>query len=515
MKKPVSVVVTDLDDTLWDWVSIWYHPFKAMLDKVEEISRIPREELLRDFKQVHTRHGTAEYAFALEELPSLIRKHPNENITSIYSEAIDAYRSARRQVLKLYPDVHETLESIKDHGTLLVGYTESLAFYTRHRLLKLGLDRTLDFLYSPADHDLPKGLVPEAIRRYSPESYKLRRTIHRHTPAGKEKPSPEVLLQILADIGARPDEAIYIGDKLVKDVAMAQGAGVMDVHAAYGEAHNREEYELLRSVTHWSAQAVEREITTTVAEMKPSYTLRTSIAELHEHFEFIPFIDRSETRTTRIVEVWKKVVEVQQHFNAIEMKIRNYVITLVAAVLGVAGIAVKERLPVLASAVVLFGVPVVILFCMMDVLWYHRLLIGAVSQARFIERRFAQYLPEMGLTEAIGEASPFRLWKWRVHSSHKLWAFYLTMIALLIVGAILLPRLCRPPSTGVLGSDAPSRAPHERNVSLAETKERRSAEPTPSAATPSPGAEAETPHEPNAGPGEAKQEEVEKSSLNY
>lgn len=464
MKKPVSVVVTDLDDTLWDWVSIWHHPFKAMLDKIGEISGVPREQLLRDFQEVHTRHGTSEYAFALEELPSLMRKHPGEDIVAIYAEAIEAHRNARRQVLKLYPHVLETLESIKDHGTLIVGYTESLAFYTRYRLLKLGLDRTLDFLYSPADHDLPKGLTPEAIRKYSPECYKLRRTVHRHTPAGKEKPSPEVLLQILADVGASPDEAIYVGDKLVKDIAMAQAAGVTDVHAVYGEAHNREEYELLRSVTHWSPEAVRREIATTTAQMKPSYTLQNSIAELHDYFEFIPFVDHSDARTARVVDIWEKAVDVQQHFNEIELKIRNYVITLVVAVLGAAGIAVKEHLASLVSAVFFFGVVGVFLFCMMDVLWYHRLLIGAVHQAGFIERRFARYLPEMGLTEAIGRASPFKLWRWRVHSSQKLWAFYLIMIAVLIIGAIFLPKLCAPPRANSTTAGVTGVASREPNV---------------------------------------------------
>jgi len=476
MKKVVSVIVTDLDDTLWDWVGIWYHPFKAMLDKVSAISGIPPETLLRDFKEVYSQHDTSEYAFALQELPSLLRKHPGENIVDIYSEAIEAYREARRKVLKLYPDVFETLEAIKDRGTLIVGYTESLAFYTRYRLLKLGLDRTLDFLYSSADHDLPKGLTRARIRKYPPESYQLRRTVHRHTPPGKEKPSPEVLLQILADVGARPEEAIYIGDKLVKDIAMAQAASITDVHAAYGEAHNREEYELLRRVTHWPAEAVEQEIAASTAELRPSYTLQNSIAELHDYFEFVPFVDRSEAKTARVVDIWKKAVDVQQHFNEIELKIRNYVITLVVAVLGAAGIAVREHLSPLASAILGFGVVGVLLFCMMDVLWYHRLLIGAVRQAAFIERRFAKYLPEMSLTDAIGRASPFRLWKWRVHSSQKLWAFYLVMILALLTGVILLPRLCSPPSPEVKIPEATGAPPSEPNASIEDTHDRDTGE---------------------------------------
>ncbi|CAM4322419.1 hypothetical protein PARU111607_13735 [Palleronia rufa] len=40
---------------------------------------------------------------------------------------------------------------------------------------------------------------------------------------------------------------------------MAQDAGILDVHAAYGQAQDREQYELLKEVTHWTDQDVKRE----------------------------------------------------------------------------------------------------------------------------------------------------------------------------------------------------------------------------------------------------------------
>jgi len=440
MKKPISVVITDLDDTLWDWVGMWYRAFKAMLDKLVEASGVPRDQLLGDFKKVYTHHGTSEYAFALQELPSLQRKHPGQDIPGIYAEAIQAYRTARHDGLKLYPDVMDTLESIKDKGTLIIGYTEALAFYTRYRLLTLGLDRTLDLLYSPPDHDLPKGLTPEAFRKYSPEHYRLRRTVHRQTPDGSEKPCAEVLLKILSDIGAKPEEAIYIGDKLVKDVGMAQAAGVTDVHAAYGEAHNREEYDLLRSVTHWTDSAVRREKETTI---EPTCVLSRSIAELHDHFTFVPFVDHTPERLRHVIAAWGKSIDVQQHFNELEMKIRNYVITVVVAVFGAAGIAMKENLPVLASLILVFGVVGVLLFWMMDALWYHRLLKGAVDHATFIEHRLSKHLPELGLSESIGKASPIKIGHYELHSTQKLHVFYALLVILLIVAAIVLAWVSR------------------------------------------------------------------------
>lgn len=40
MKKPVSLVIFDLDNTLWDWVKIWGRSFDAMLQSVASQSGV-------------------------------------------------------------------------------------------------------------------------------------------------------------------------------------------------------------------------------------------------------------------------------------------------------------------------------------------------------------------------------------------------------------------------------------------------------------------------------------------
>jgi hypothetical protein len=59
--------------------------------------------------------------------------------------------------------------------------------------------------------------------------------------------------------GADVSEVMCVGDSLMKDIVMAQGAGVTDVWAKYGESHRRDGYDLLRRVSHWTPQDVERE----------------------------------------------------------------------------------------------------------------------------------------------------------------------------------------------------------------------------------------------------------------
>jgi phosphoglycolate phosphatase len=71
-----------------------------------------------------------------------------------------------------------TIPSWRDFGQdLVVGYTESQAFWTSHRLKRTGLDLRIDYLYSAApDHDLPHGISPEPIRSNPEEYYQLRHT---------------------------------------------------------------------------------------------------------------------------------------------------------------------------------------------------------------------------------------------------------------------------------------------------------------------------------------------------
>jgi phosphoglycolate phosphatase-like HAD superfamily hydrolase len=199
----VSVLVTDLDNTLFDWLGIWYRSFSAMLDRLVADSGVPRSVLEAELREIHQRHGTPEYAFSIEELPSLRAKHPGEDPARLYEAAIAAFRNARREARQLYPTVLDTLHILKNRGCMVVAYTESMAFYAHRRMRHLGLDLLIDYVYSPADHDLPAGLTAESIRRYPPDAYRLRRTVHRHTPAGERKPSRWVLAEIVSSIKGR------------------------------------------------------------------------------------------------------------------------------------------------------------------------------------------------------------------------------------------------------------------------------------------------------------------------
>ena len=243
-----------------------------------------------------------------------------------------------------------------------------------------------------------------------------------------------------------------------------------DVWAEYGQAHKRPEYKLLQDVTHRTPEEVEREENIKAREhIRPSHTLNSNFAEILKHFEFKDFHQESPQLTDegkkQIIDIWKVIVGVQQHFNEIEMRIRALFVTILLALLASIGFLMDKKLSFLfgsltvqfATFLPLAGVLGTCLFYFIDRYWYHRLLLGSVNQARFIELKHRDEIPELSLTDAIAKESPYEPKSWlmcfaarlvvtekrykdtgRLHSDGKIELFYKTVIIALLLASALI-----------------------------------------------------------------------------
>jgi phosphoglycolate phosphatase-like HAD superfamily hydrolase len=292
MRKKINCVITDLDDTLWDWLEMWYNSFNPYFNNIKSKFEKDEKDLLNDFKSLHQKYHTSEISFAYNELITL-NEEEKRSISEVDNfekkSIIHQYYSDKKNNLKLYDGVKDTLSFLKANGVLIIAFTESNAFFTKYRIKQLGLDGLIDCIYTPLGYG-----IPESVQRYYEEDYwNPSKTLIRHLSNKDKKPNPEILEIIIADYNLKKDEVIYIGDKLDRDIQMALEVGITSIYASYGNMIESYKYELLRNVTHWTDEEVERErnIKNSLSTKKiiPDYTI-SNYSKILELFEFEQYI---------------------------------------------------------------------------------------------------------------------------------------------------------------------------------------------------------------------------------
>ncbi len=257
-----ALIVTDIDNTVFDWVTYYVHSFSALLRKVESITKIPYVTLATESQDVFTRHGSIEYPFLIQELPSVVA-HYGDNIDQMLMEAVDPGRSmflkTAESFLRPYAGVRETLEKIRTtHPDLpLVALTDAPRYVAMWKLNKLGLLPHFSAVYGLADPRIPtcerNGRVkvdPEILLKHLQQvNFGFKGRI-RILPDEYEKPGTRGLKTVLMDYGLDEDPAhrqsvLWVGDNLRKDVGLGQRLGVRTAWAKYGVLADEDLYKSL------------------------------------------------------------------------------------------------------------------------------------------------------------------------------------------------------------------------------------------------------------------------------
>jgi FMN phosphatase YigB (HAD superfamily) len=266
------LLITDLDNTLYDWVTFFALAFDAMVEALVPLLDIDRYQILAEFKTVHQTLGSSEHPYAVFELPSVKTQFPDaspKELADYLDEPLHRFNSVRKAELRLYPGVAETLAELARRGVVLVGHTEAAAVNAYYRIHKLGISQHFRHLYvlegPPVRHP-----EPERQRELEPPDNVLR-----VVPPAERKPNPRLLADICTTEGVALSDAVYVGDSLGRDVYMAKLAGVTAVWARYGTAYEPERWRTLVQVTHWTQEDVAREarIRESTRGVTPDYTI--------------------------------------------------------------------------------------------------------------------------------------------------------------------------------------------------------------------------------------------------
>jgi FMN phosphatase YigB (HAD superfamily) len=94
-------------------------------------------------------------------------------------------------------------------------------------------------------------------------------------PREERKPNPRLLSDICQHEGVACTDAYYVGDSLVRDVAMAKEARVTSIWARYGTTYDQNNWTYLVRVTHWTDDDVKREkdLKIRYGGVTPDYTI--------------------------------------------------------------------------------------------------------------------------------------------------------------------------------------------------------------------------------------------------
>src|SRR5215212_7249213 len=120
----MALVITDLDNTLYDWVTYFSPSFSAMVQELADLIDVDEVTLLDEFKAVHQRYGNSEQPFAILELPSVRKAFgeiPRTELVRELERPLTTFNEARTRYLQLYDSVEDTLAELRRRGHVIVG----------------------------------------------------------------------------------------------------------------------------------------------------------------------------------------------------------------------------------------------------------------------------------------------------------------------------------------------------------------------------------------------------------
>jgi len=198
----IKAVLFDLDNTLVNFIRFKKICIEAAIDSMIKsglgISKSRARKIFNElFKEINLDDRKIFQKF--------LRKAIGKVDMKILSSGIVAYRKARINAYYTYPNVKFVLSSLrkKDIKTAIVSDAPRLKAWIR--LTEIGLQNMFDVVVTFDD-------------------------------TKEIKPSPKPFLKALKKLRVKPEESIFIGDNIERDIVGANRLGIISVFAKYGKA---------------------------------------------------------------------------------------------------------------------------------------------------------------------------------------------------------------------------------------------------------------------------------------
>ncbi len=244
-----QLVITDLDNTLYNWIDYFAPCFRAMVAALEQRTKVGEEELFRQFREVYARYKDPEYSRAPYEL-ELLRHECRERRDQLAHAAFAAFTRARRHHLSAYPSVLNTLRWLKLRNVTIIGVSNAPV---REVLLRIRYLRIHGFLDS-----LVAWQGVSANDYYAAVNIARRSLIDLHVLSdGFRKPNVKAYFIPLAAHGHFDRRTVWvIGDSITIDLFPAQQIGARTAWARYGQNFQSENFETISRLTFWDRDRI-------------------------------------------------------------------------------------------------------------------------------------------------------------------------------------------------------------------------------------------------------------------
>jgi putative hydrolase of the HAD superfamily len=244
--KSIKLIGFDLDDCLFDSTGLSERArikgIDAMIDLGLKFDRSRAIQLISEIVDEYGSNSSKHYNYFIRRLNQMnndIEKISYNNRYKYIAAAVMAYHEEKVKSIMLYKDVEECLRRLKNMSIKTSIITDGIPIKQYEKILRLKIDRLIDLI-----------VISDEI--------------------GIKKPNPELFLYWLKKFGVRGQDAIYVGDRIDKDIVPANMNNINTVYI-----HRGGKYDIPR---------VDLE---TRRSQKPDY----DISNLNELFEIIDDIN--------------------------------------------------------------------------------------------------------------------------------------------------------------------------------------------------------------------------------
>lgn len=272
-KLPITDLVVDADQTLWDWVAMHAPGIEAMASLLSRRLEIPIEEIRASMGKVYKRVAAMDFDGLLQNMDVVIDRlvlrimkgYQDPNVgayrvaleyMSLLKAVEEEYQAVRKQSLKLYPNVRELFEVLHTRVNIHV-LTDAPADKAVSRIKRLEIEKYITSLFGQPNFKLipdPSDDSSEASRYIQHLQLQVRDHVPEHqederrrrgfyqVPFRKvelyDQKKPNVdLARLLNKTREEVSQCVAVwGDSPKSDMGLAANNGCRGFFATYGES---------------------------------------------------------------------------------------------------------------------------------------------------------------------------------------------------------------------------------------------------------------------------------------